>query len=348
MHFGPGPPVGLVTNRRAPRQIPSPRGGSVGVVRWQPTEAACSECGFDWSSPRDDTVAVVEALAGRAGIALGRVRDPRRRDPGRWSAAMYVWHLVDVLRIGTERLVTLALDPAAGVACWDENLLAEARRYEQLSPVAGLAVLASTASEWVRTAEAAPDGEVTHPVFGTLSTADVVARNAHEAFHHLLDIRRAGYLSPDRLALRPAGTGDVAAITELARAAYEPYLARMDRPPAPMTDDYAATVAEADVWVAEADGELAGFVVVRPAGDYLLVENVAVAPAFQGAGLGRRLLEAAEVRARAAGLSELRLYTNVVMTENLAYYPRLGYRETHRANEDGYERVFFAKHLPEP
>ncbi|MDA8312768.1 MAG: GNAT family N-acetyltransferase [Actinomycetota bacterium] len=303
-------------------------------MRWQPTEAVCSECGFDWSSPRDDAVAVVEALAGRFGIALGRVRDPRRRDRDRWSAAMYVWHLVDVLRIGTERLVTLSLDPAAGVACWDENLLAEARRYEQLSPVAGLAVLASTASEWVRIAETAPDGEVTHPVFGILSTADVVRRNAHEACHHLLDIRRAGPFSPDRLALLPAGTGDVAAITELARAAYEPYLARTVRPPAPMTD--------------ETNGELAGFVVVRPAGDHLLVDNVAVAPAFQRGGVGRRLLEAAEVRARAAGLSESRLYTNLSMTENLAYYPRHGYRETHRATQAGYERVFFAKHLPEP
>jgi len=33
------------------------------------------------------------------------------------------------------------------------------------------------------------------------------------------------------------------------------------------------------------------------------------------------------------------------MTENLAYYPRHGYRETHRAAQDGFERVFFAKPL---
>ena len=42
---------------------------------------------------------------------------------------MYVWHLVDVLRIGTERLLTLTYDPGRGIACWDENALAEARRY---------------------------------------------------------------------------------------------------------------------------------------------------------------------------------------------------------------------------
>jgi hypothetical protein len=35
------------------------------------------------------------------------------------------------------------------------------------------------------------------------------------------------------------------------------------------------------------------------------------------------------------------------MTENLAYYPPLGYRETDRRAEGGYERVFFAKHVPD-
>jgi hypothetical protein len=31
------------------------------------------------------------------------------------------------------------------------------------------------------------------------------------------------------------------------------------------------------------------------------------------------------------------------MTENLAYYPRHGYAETHRAEKDGFSRVFFRK-----
>lgn len=47
--------------------------------------------------------------------------------------------------------------------------------------------------------------------------------------------------------------------------------------------------------------------------------------------------------AAARGLNEVRLYTNAAMTENLTYYPRHGYRETHRATQDGYRRVFFTK-----
>jgi hypothetical protein len=114
-----------------------------------------------------------------------------RRDGDRWSASMYVWHLVDVLRIGTERLLTLAIDPARGIPCWDENALAEVRRYQQLSPGVGLIALQSAAREWSRAAAAGPaTAEVSHPQFGTLTAVDVIRRNAHEVHHHLMDITR--------------------------------------------------------------------------------------------------------------------------------------------------------------
>jgi len=57
------------------------------------------------------------------------------------------------------------------------------------------------------------------------------------------------------------------------------------------------------------------------------------------------LLAFAETSAREAGISTLRLYTNAAMTENLAFYPRLGYTETGRRTDSGFGRVFFAKHL---
>ncbi len=49
--------------------------------------------------------------------------------------------------------------------------------------------------------------------------------------------------------------------------------------------------------------------------------------------------------ARSRGLPEVRLYTNEVMTGNLAYYPRQGYVETHRDTVNGFHRVFFTKVL---
>ncbi|HEX3789490.1 MAG TPA: GNAT family N-acetyltransferase [Pseudonocardiaceae bacterium] len=145
--------------------------------------------------------------------------------------------------------------------------------------------------------------------------------------------------------IRTATTEDVPALVALAAAAYQHYLPRIGRPPAPMTADYAGAVAAGQVWVAEESGELAGLLVLIDFPDHVLVENVAVRPGSQGTGLGRRLLDHAEQHARAVGRSQLRLYTNEKMTENLAYYPRLGYRETHRGEQHGFRRVHFVKDL---
>jgi hypothetical protein len=53
----------------------------------------------------------------------------------------------------------------------------------------------------------------------------------------------------------------------------------------------------------------------------------------------------AEARAHALGLGVLRLYTNAAMSENLRFYPALGYRETGRRRQEGFDRVFFEKRL---
>ncbi len=147
-----------------------------------------------------------------------------------------------------------------------------------------------------------------------------------------------------RLGLRPAKPSDLPAIHRLNAAAYARYSDRMDHPPAPVTHDYGPEVDAGQVWLA---GEPAiGIIVLIPAADGLLIENVAVLPSAQGSGIGRRLMEFAEEKAAALGLDRLTLYTNVVMTENLAIYARLGYRETARRSEHGFSRVFMEKRLP--
>jgi ribosomal protein S18 acetylase RimI-like enzyme len=77
----------------------------------------------------------------------------------------------------------------------------------------------------------------------------------------------------------------------------------------------------------------------------MFIENVAVRPGHQGHGLGRRLLTFAEDRAKATGMREVRLYTNELMTENIAYYRRLGYEEVERRLDGGFRRVFMKKVL---
>lgn len=147
------------------------------------------------------------------------------------------------------------------------------------------------------------------------------------------------------ITVRPAREAEADTLHQIAAAAYRHYVPRIGRAPAPMTADYDAAVHRGQAWVAIEDGEAAGFVILVAEPGYLLLENVAVRPGAQGRGIGARLLAFAEEHARALRLSEIRLYTNEAMTENLAFYPRHGYTETHRMHQDGFQRVFFRKYL---
>jgi N-acetylglutamate synthase-like GNAT family acetyltransferase len=149
----------------------------------------------------------------------------------------------------------------------------------------------------------------------------------------------------DEPLLRRATETDVATIEALVKNAFEKYVERIGRPPAPMVADYAALLDESRIWVVERRDAIVAVLVTQHHGDHLLLETIAVASDAQGGGHGRRLLERAERDAVEQGLTEVRLCTNEAMTENLVFYPRHGYRETGRGNQDGYRRVFFAKSL---
>jgi len=144
---------------------------------------------------------------------------------------------------------------------------------------------------------------------------------------------------------RAARANDVAVVRRLVQDAYAKYRSRIDVTPAPLTADYAALVAAGAVHVAELDGAVVGVLVLEAHPDHLLIDNVAVAPTAQGHGVGAALLALAERDAADRGLAELRLYTHEQMTENIAYYPRRGYVETHRTDDGTFHRVHFAKTL---
>lgn len=117
--------------------------------------------------------------------------------------------------------------------------------------------------------------------------------------------------------------------------------------PGPMLDNYASLIHSGRVHVALHDGTIHGILIVIPEADAMLLDNVAVAPAAQRLGIGRRLLEFAENTASKAGFSHIKLYTNEAMTENLSLYQRIGYTETHHAEENDLRRIYVVKVLPE-
>ena len=149
----------------------------------------------------------------------------------------------------------------------------------------------------------------------------------------------------DEPLVRVATAADVSVIGQIVEQAYRHYIPRIGKPPGPMSDDYALRVSEGVVWVIEERSTIAGIIVLLPRVDHLLLDNIAVAPARQGSGLGRRLLAFAEAEAVRSGYREIRLYTHQTMTENQRLYAAIGYEETGRGTEAGYERVFMRKRL---
>jgi ribosomal protein S18 acetylase RimI-like enzyme len=143
--------------------------------------------------------------------------------------------------------------------------------------------------------------------------------------------------------LRAATSNDLGAVEAIVRSAYSHYVSRIGREPGPMRDDYAQLIRDGRVHVIEHDGKVQGILVLISQQDAMLLDNVAVSPSAQGLGLGRKMLKFAEAAAVDAGYRLIGLYTNEAMTENIELYSRIGYCETHRAEENGLRRVYMTK-----
>jgi GNAT superfamily N-acetyltransferase len=70
-----------------------------------------------------------------------------------------------------------------------------------------------------------------------------------------------------------------------------------------------------------------------------------LAKSVRGLGLGARLLNELEQRARNAGVRVVRLETNRALTEAIALYRRSGYVEVDRFNDEPYANHWFEKTL---
>ncbi|GKT60051.1 acetyltransferase [Colletotrichum tofieldiae] len=149
--------------------------------------------------------------------------------------------------------------------------------------------------------------------------------------------------------LSRANADDVPAIQSMIRVAYSKYIDRIGKEPAPMKTNYDELIKTQLVYVLQNDDsrEVVGAIVLRhdPVAESLHINNLVVAPAAQRRGYGRVLMGCAEDVARAYQCTSLQLYTNIKMYENLVLYPKMGFIETERKIEDGYERVYFRREL---
>lgn len=144
--------------------------------------------------------------------------------------------------------------------------------------------------------------------------------------------------------IRKANTADAPSIQKCVDAAYQHYTARIGKPPGPMLYDYCKVVRQHATFVAEKD-EIVGVLVLIRTKTGILLDNVAVHPKQQGNGLGKLLIKFAETEARNQGFEKLDLYTHECMVESIEIYKTLGYTETDRREEQGYNRVYMHKLL---
>ena len=145
--------------------------------------------------------------------------------------------------------------------------------------------------------------------------------------------------------LRRADADDAASIAACATAAFAHYIPRLGLTPIPMTKDYGAAIANAQVWVATQQRETIAALVLDVTDEGFLIDVIAVLPQHQGTGVGRALLELAEREALQQGHDSIYLFTNEKMTENRTLYQRIGYVEYKRLTLAERTRVFLRKPL---
>jgi GNAT superfamily N-acetyltransferase len=81
------------------------------------------------------------------------------------------------------------------------------------------------------------------------------------------------------------------------------------------------------VWVAEEDGQIAGYIVGEVLDGNAHIEQVSVSPSYAGRGIGATLVRHVESWGRSLGLPATTLTTFRDVPWNAPYYARLGYLE---------------------
>ena len=138
--------------------------------------------------------------------------------------------------------------------------------------------------------------------------------------------------------IRRACDHDAAPLAACIDAAYAHYTETIVDLPA-VSQDCAGQIASLQVWIAETRSDLVGTLVLDQDQGIMRIVNVAVHPDHGGQGVGRALMDHAEMQAREQKCIEMRLTTHVCMPENIGFYQRIGWSEQSRAGK----KVFMSK-----
>ena len=284
---------------------------------WDASQIAQGRCALDRAS----------ALHGRGPYVLqAAIASLHAEQPRDWPQIVAVYDQLrrltgsPVVELSRAVAVAETQGPEAGLAIVDRLALADYR------------YLHATRAELLRRVGRTEEAREAYACALELVSEDAERRFLRRRLAQLLmssarHHRHGGASGGGSYTLRAARPGDAEQVAALVNDAYTHYVERLGGLPGPMTEDYSDVIARRIVTVAESENAMAGVLVLGEDDEGLLVENVAVHPDHQGAGLGRRLLELAEREGRARGHDSVYLYTHRLMSENRALYGRLGYVE---------------------
>lgn len=142
-------------------------------------------------------------------------------------------------------------------------------------------------------------------------------------------------MADERVEVRLAVADDALVIAEVIRSAFQPLKANYTKAAyaavTPDAEEILGRLAEGPIWVAFADDAMVGTVSVVAEPDWLYIRSMAVSPASQGFGVGRKLLVVVEDYATKKGFDKLYLYTTFFLKSAMRLYEKYGFvsdRET--------------------
>ncbi|MFR0359233.1 hypothetical protein [Streptomyces sediminimaris] len=152
----------------------------------------CRDCGFGWSLSPREAVGLVEDLPARYGALVKGRRGDERHPELAWNIAAYISHVTDNLRNWAERLAGARLTGVRQVPGYDQDLLAQARSYNDVCLAGAVWSLQRAAEAWAESVSAALEEHVVleHADRGVQRAEDIARNNAHDAAHHAWDIER--------------------------------------------------------------------------------------------------------------------------------------------------------------
>src|SRR6266851_2150403 len=137
---------------------------------------------------------------------------------------------------------------------------------------------------------------------------------------------------------RPDDAPEIVAVIQHGFAQYDGKLA----PPSGALGETVATVAERlgnERCVVALDGtSLVGCVFYEVRNKEVYFSRLAVLPDHRGRGLARRLIAEVEAAARAARIAAVTLGVRIALTDNIAFFAALGYREISRHAHSGFSQ----------